>query len=114
MYPLTENHRYARVMQAEMIKEVENSEPKYILLVNVPASWLWQKKSSMLLLEWFQDYLEKKYKISGAVNLSSGEKPIYYFNDQAIENYLGSLKNDSNLPNKLNLFIFKKKDMGST
>jgi hypothetical protein len=114
MYPLTEEHRYARNMQTEMIKAIENSEPKYIVVVNVPTSWLWRKKSSRLVIAWAQDYLEKKYRVSGVVNMPSGEKPIYYFNDQAIENYLGFLKNDSNLQHKANLFIYRKKEMGLT
>ena len=114
MYPLTEDHSYARVMQAKMIKEIENSDPKYILVVNVSTSWLWQKKSSRKLLAWSQGYLEKKYKMSGAVEISFEKDSIYYFNDQAIESYLNSFKNNSNLLNKGTIFIFKKKDMDIT
>jgi len=112
MYPLTDGNKYGRVLQAEMIKELENSQPKYILLVNIYTSWLWDKKSSRLLKVWSQDYLEKEYKLSGVVSIPSGEKPIYYFNDQAVENYLDFLKNNSNLHNKMNILIFQKKDTG--
>jgi len=112
MYPLTDGNKYGRVLQAEMIKELENSQPKYILLVNIYTSWLWDKKSSRLLKVWAQDYLEKEYKLSGVVSIPSGEKPIYYFNDQAVENYLDFLKNNSNLHNKMNILIFQKKDTG--
>ena len=112
MYPLTDEHMYGRVLQAEMIKELENSQPKYILFVNMRSSWLWHKKSSRLLKVWSQDYLEKEYKLSGVVSIPSGEKPIYYFNDQAVENYLDFLKNNSNLHNKMNILIFQKKDTG--
>ena len=114
MYPLMEAHSYARVMQTEMIKEIENSEPKYILVVNVPTSWLLKKKSSRKLLAWSQGYLEKKYKMSGVVKISFGKEPIYYFNDHTIERYLNSLKNDSILLSKANILIFKKKGNGST
>ncbi len=111
MYPLTDKNRYGQVMQAEMIKELENSQPKYILFVNMNESWGWHKKSSGPLEPWSLDYLEKKYKICGAVSISSGKKPIYYFNDQAVENYLDLLKNNSNEQNKRNILIFQKKDM---
>ena len=114
MYPLMEEHSYARVMQTEMIKEIENSEPKYILVVNVSTSWLWQKKSSRKLLAWSQGYLEKKYKMSGAVEISFEKDSTYFFDDQAIESYLNSLKNNFNLQNKRTVFIFKKKDMDIT
>jgi len=114
MYPLTEDHSYARVMQAELIKEIENSKPKYILVVNVSTSWLWQKKSSRKLLAWSQGYLEKKYTMSGAVEISFEKDSTYFFDDQAIESYLNSLKNNFNLQNKRTVFIFKKKDMDIT
>ena len=112
MYPLTDGNKYGRVMQAEVIKELENSQPKYILFVNIDESWLWRKKSPSLLTEWSKDYLERKYKVCGVVSISSGEKPIYYFNDEAVENYFDSLKNNSNLQNERNILIFQKKDMG--
>ena len=114
MYPLMEEHSYARVMQTEMIKEIENSEPKYILVVNVSTSWLLQKKSPRKLLAWSQGYLEKKYKMSGAVEISFEKDSTYFFDDQAIESYLNSLKNNLNLQNKRTVFIFKKKDMDIT
>ena len=114
VYPLMEEHSYARVMQTEMIKEIENSEPKYILVVNVSTSWLLQKKSSRKLLAWSQGYLEKKYKMSGAVEISFEKDSTYFFDDQAIESYLNSLKNNFNLQNKRTVFIFKKKDMDLT
>ena len=64
------------------------------------------------MTEWSKDYLERKYKVCGVVSISSGEKPIYYFNDEAVENYFDSLKNNSNLQNERNILIFQKKDMG--
>jgi len=113
MYPLTDEHMYGRVLQAEMIKELENSQPKYILFVNMRSSWLWRKKSSRLLKVWSEDYLDKKYKLCGVVSISRGEKPIYYLNDQAVENYLDFKKNSPNLQNERNILIFQKKDIGS-
>ena len=112
MYPLTDEHRYGRVLQAEMIKELENSQPKYILFVNMRSSWMWNKKSSRLLKAWSPGYLEKKYKLCGVVSISWGEKPIYYFDDQAVENYLDFKKNNPNLQNERNILIFQKKDIG--
>ena len=112
MYPLTDEQSYGRVLQAKMIKELENSQPKYILFVNMRSSWMWHKKSSRLLKAWSPGYLEKKYKLCGVVSISWGEKPIYYFNDQAVENYLDFKKNNPNLQNERNILIYQKKDIG--
>ena len=112
MYPLTDEQSYGRVLQTKMIKELENSQPKYILFVNMRSSWMWHKKSSRLLKAWSPGYLEKKYKLCGVVSISWGEKPIYYFNDQAVENYLDFKKNNPNLQNERNILIYQKKDIG--
>ena len=52
--------------------------------------------------------------MSGAVEISFEKDSTYFFDDQAIESYLNSLKNNFNLQNKQTVFIFKKKDMDST
>ena len=71
-----------------------------------------EKKSPRKLLAWSQGYLEKKYKMSGAVEISFEKDSIYYFNDQAIESYLNSLKNNFNLQNKRTVFYFQKERYG--
>ena len=52
MYPLMEKHILAHEMQLELIREIENSQPKFIVLVNVAWSWLFKKDSSPLLWAW--------------------------------------------------------------
>ena len=40
MYNLMEIHNYALTMQKEMTREVESSNPKFIVLVPISTSWL--------------------------------------------------------------------------
>ncbi|MCP4713394.1 MAG: hypothetical protein GY869_32595, partial [Planctomycetes bacterium] len=39
-YALMEDHSYARTMQEEMISQIENAQPKYLIIVSVGISWL--------------------------------------------------------------------------
>jgi hypothetical protein len=70
MYALMENHEYALTMQKEMIQEIESSQPKFIVFVNVSTSWLRIQTSHPLLLNWMQNYQSKYYKLVGLVTFS--------------------------------------------
>lgn len=56
MYPLMEKHPYAAQMQQEMIAEIENKKPAYVVYVDEPNSWLRQPASQHLLDDWWQNY----------------------------------------------------------
>ena len=83
MYPLVEKHVYARRMQAEMIGEIERARPKFIVVVNIPLSWLFQPDSPSLLTSWAQGYVDSGYEISGVVDILSHEKTLYKWDEQA-------------------------------
>ena len=40
MYPLMETHAYARQMQAEMTREIEEAQPEFIVVANLAGSWI--------------------------------------------------------------------------
>lgn len=68
-YPLMELQPYAEQMQQEMISEIERNRPEFMVLVNVPLSWLRQPDSSQLLLDWAQDYIPQHYQLDGRVDI---------------------------------------------
>jgi hypothetical protein len=70
MYALMENHDYALTMQKEMIQEIESAQPKFIVFVNVPTSWLRSQTSHTLLHNWLQNYQSKYYELVGLVTIS--------------------------------------------
>jgi 4-amino-4-deoxy-L-arabinose transferase-like glycosyltransferase len=82
-YALMENQPYALKMQGEMIKEIESARPKYLVLVNVYASWLWQAGAEKMIWEWFKIYSQKYYKIVGIVDIISKDTTNYYWDAQA-------------------------------
>jgi dolichyl-phosphate-mannose-protein mannosyltransferase len=67
MYPLMEKHGQAHRMQGKMIREIENSQPKFIVIVNASLSWLMRPDSSRLLIQWYPKYLQERYQLSGVV-----------------------------------------------
>lgn len=76
MYALMENHDYALKMQREMIQEIESAQPKFIVFVNVPTSWLRSQTSHSLLHNWLQNYQSKYYELVGLVTIS--QKDTHY------------------------------------
>ena len=69
MYPLMENHRFAYEMQKEMIRQIEQKEPKFLVLVNISTSWLFRKESQRLILNWVQGYLSN-YRLVGMCEIT--------------------------------------------
>ncbi len=68
-YPLMEPQPYALTMQKEMISEIENVRPKFLVFVNVPTSWLRRKDSEPLILAWTQKYVAENYRLDGFVDI---------------------------------------------
>ena len=78
MYALMENHDYALTMQKEMIQEIESSQPKFIVFVNVSTSWLKSQTSHPLLLNWMQNYQSKNYNLVGLVTISQQDSRYFW------------------------------------
>jgi hypothetical protein len=79
MYPLMENHEFAIEMQKGFIKDIETIDPKYIIYVNVPYSWLRLLDSHEEIFQWFDDYLKRnRHRLVGVVELFENEA-IYHF-----------------------------------
>jgi hypothetical protein len=70
-YALMEPQSYASHMQAEMIEEIEAAQPKFIVGVLVPMSWLVRPGSDRRILSWFDQYTRSCYEIVGAVEVGS-------------------------------------------
>ncbi len=84
MYPLMEKHVYARSMQAEMIREIEGAQPKFIVEVKLFGSWVSSRPDlEPLLKDWAQAYLSRNYFVSGVVDVLSHEETVYKWGEQA-------------------------------
>lgn len=84
---LMEDNVMADKMQAEAIREIEESAPKYLIYVNIPTSWVQGPKSSMRVFNWFKNKVRKEeLEIAGLINIISPDKTIYVWGKEA-ENY---------------------------
>ena len=68
MYPLTEPISLARTMQADLIHEIEQNPPAYLVLVGIPGSW-GSSPSSLLMFDWIRPYLSQNMRPVGLLQI---------------------------------------------
>jgi len=71
MYGLMEDQPFAATMQKEMITQLEENRPKYIVMVNTPASWLRKETSADLIFRWLDGYMPANYQPVGIIDIIS-------------------------------------------
>jgi hypothetical protein len=100
MYDLTARQRYAREMQEQMIREVEQAQPEYVVCVHNPYSWLTQEPNSVRLLsEWMSRFL-KNYERVGLAEQEPGGETAYKWGAEAA---------DANVTCELYLEVLRKR-----
>lgn len=93
-YALMESQSYAPQMQQEMIREIETARPKYLISVDIAASWLRQPTSDGAIFDWANEYIKQFYDLVGFINIVSRDHTEYYFDElpdpmpQELENCL--------------------------
>jgi len=85
MYSLMENHPYAIAMQMEMIREIESSQPKFMVLVTTYSSWLQHPNSETHILGWLRSYLKDHYSPVGIADIISADSTEYVWNAGAAD-----------------------------
>ncbi|MBW1823455.1 MAG: glycosyltransferase family 39 protein [Deltaproteobacteria bacterium] len=76
-YPLMKSHPFAMKMQKEMIEEIETNQPKYLVYVYAPISWLRHVKSNPLIFKWLKSYLIKHYERTAVIDIISDTETLY-------------------------------------
>jgi hypothetical protein len=76
-YPLVENQPYALQMQQDIIRQIEQTNPEYIVFVNVHASWLSQRNSPPLIFQWFERYKKERLEMVAWIEITSLENTVY-------------------------------------
>lgn len=84
-YGLMEPQPFARRMQEEMIAEIEDAAPAFVVLVDVSTSWLATPRSDRHLLAWSGEYLASNYDVVGAVAILGPERTEYVWGDAAVD-----------------------------
>jgi hypothetical protein len=69
-YPLVEPQPYAAAMRDQMIREIEQAQPEYVVYVNITYSWVHTTAPmDYSILQWFNQYRHNRYELTGLVNL---------------------------------------------
>ncbi len=68
-YPLMEPQPFASGMQREMISEIEKANPRFVVLVDIPQSWLRRADSDVTILSWSDAYIGSGYQLVGIADL---------------------------------------------
>jgi hypothetical protein len=79
-YGLMEPQKYAHQMQQEMIHEIGEARPKYLISVAMAYSWLRRPESDPAIFNWANEYMTQNYAVAGFVNISPTEID-YFFGD---------------------------------
>lgn len=79
-YGLMEPQKYAKQMQQEMIHEIENSRPTYLISVAMAYSWLRRPDSEQAIFTWANEYMAQNYAVDGFVNIMATQTD-YFFGD---------------------------------
>ncbi len=78
MYALMEDHAFAAEMQQEMIREVEEISPKFLIFVRIKYSWLQTENSPTLLFDWYKKYGAEHYTRVGLIDIF-GDTTLYHW-----------------------------------
>jgi hypothetical protein len=82
-YGLMERQKYALTMQQQMISEIEQARPEYLILVNVRASWAAGPDSDPLIFKWIERYIADNYVIDGVIDIQNMDHTEYRWGTEA-------------------------------
>lgn len=77
-YSLMEPQPYAHQMQLEMIHEIEQARPRFLVLVVMNRSWLASADSDQTIFTWANAYRETDYDEIGLINIFDRGTDYYF------------------------------------
>jgi hypothetical protein len=82
-YSLMEDQPFAKTMQEKMIREIESENPKYLVLVNVPTSWLVRRESDVSIETWIKHLISGSYEFDAMIEMFPPKTSQYTWGEQA-------------------------------
>ncbi|MEX2205356.1 MAG: glycosyltransferase family 39 protein [Myxococcota bacterium] len=86
MYPLLENHALTATMQDEMIRQVIEAHPAYLVFVSIRSSWQSLPNMDQRVLKWSQRYASACYDLVGIADIHSPTETTFVW-DEAVKDY---------------------------
>ena len=75
-YALMEKHPYALTMQEEMIRQIEEAKPDYVVFVQNHFSWLTTPDSEKKILNWWPTYWSDNLELVQTITTRQGEDEL--------------------------------------
>ena len=75
-YALMETHPYALTMQEEMIRQIEEAKPEYVVYVQNKFSWLTRADSEKKIFDWWQTYWSQNLELVQTITTREGEEEL--------------------------------------
>lgn len=75
-YALMELHPYALTMQEEMIRQIEEAKPEYVVYVKNHFSWLTRPESEKKILTWWETYWSQNLELVQTITTREGEEEL--------------------------------------
>lgn len=85
MYPLMEEQPYAQQMQEEMLRQIAETKPRYIVLVDDLSSWLAVSKSGALYRDRLGSAVMGRYELDGALSVQREGESYAVFGPRAAQ-----------------------------
>ncbi len=100
-YSLMEEQAYNVQMQKEMIAEIENGQPQWMVFCRIPQSWLMRDESPQEIFDWIRTYSDQYYDPVGIMEIPNDLRAgTFYWNEQ-IANFKGTSDRQ--------VYVFKRK-----
>jgi hypothetical protein len=84
-YALMEPQPFARRMQEEMIAQLEHERVRFMVWVNVPASWTRYADSDTLLFDWVARTVNEQYIPVASADIVPGQPTVYRWSGEPNE-----------------------------
>ena len=75
-YALMELHPYALTMQEEMIRQIEEAKPEYVVYVQNSFSWLTRTESERKIFTWWQTYWRQNLELVQTITTRQGAEEL--------------------------------------
>lgn len=75
-YALMELHPYALTMQEEMIRQIEEAKPEYVVFVQNNFSWLTRPNSERKIFDWWQTYWSQNLELVKTITTREGAEEL--------------------------------------
>ncbi|MBI4456090.1 MAG: glycosyltransferase family 39 protein [Acidobacteria bacterium] len=84
IYPLTSRYPRYREFQEKAWQEIQENRPKYILLVNIPTSILWDGKADLQIVKRLDDMIGQRYSIEAVMLVKDARGKLVVTGDQDV------------------------------